>query len=219
MAKAAPIKAESRGKVGTAAARKSRRDGRLPGIIYGHEKENLAVVLSLHDFLVLLHRGVQLLELQVDKDKRETVLIKNVQYDYLGTNPVHVDFVRVDLSERVSVSVPVVLRGTAAGVDQGGVLQQTAMELEIECLVTDIPDQLRVRVNDLNIGDTLQARDVPLPEGAALLSDPDSPVVTIAAAVEEEEEEAAAEAPAAGTAEPEVIGKGKEESEQETAQK
>ncbi len=213
MSKASPIKARIRAKAGTREAKKARKEGYIPAVVYGHKKENLMVSVPKKEFFSLLTHGVHLLELQMDEGKSETVLIKDVQYDYLGTNLVHIDFSRVNLDERVPVNVPVVLRGTPAGVQAGGVLQQLQMDVELECLVTDIPEQLKASVIHLEIGQALHAGDLELPPGAKLLTDPDVVIAQVTEPVEEAEEQA--EEGLAEAAEPEVIGKGKEASEEE----
>ncbi len=207
MSKASPIKARIREKSGTKSAKRERKDGYIPAVVYGHNQENLMVSVPASEFESLLKHGVHLLELQMN-GKSETVLIKDVQYDHLGTNLIHIDFSRVNLNERVPINVPVVLRGTPAGVQAGGMLQQLQMELEVECLVTDIPEQLKVNVNSLEIGQSIHAKDVELPEGAVLITDPDVVIAQVTELTEEAEEQAEEELPE--SAEPEVIGKGKE---------
>lgn len=212
MGKAVAIETTIRTDAGRKPARRCRREGRLPAVIYGHNKQNLSVAIPLYEFVQHVQHGVHLLELELADQENETVLIKDIQYNYLGTDPVHVDFTRVDLTERVKITVPVTLRGTPVGVNEGGMLQQVLNELEIECVVTDIPDQIKTRVNDLNIGDSVHARAVELPEGAVLVTDPDAVIANVSMVAEEAEpveEEAAAE-----TAEPEVITKGKAEEDQ-----
>jgi large subunit ribosomal protein L25 len=160
----------------------------------------------------MLKHGTHLFELQLQSGS-ETVLIKEVQYDYLGTNPIHVDFTRVDLNERVPVSVSVVLRGTPAGASVGGVLQQIMMELEIECVVTDTPEQIRANVAKLELDQSLHAGEIHLPEGAKLLTSPEAVVAVVSMIAEEE---AATAVPGAeASTEPEVISKGKIEEEGE----
>jgi len=211
MSKASTIKAQLRTELGTQSTRKIRKQGLLPGIVYGHKQDTVAVAVPSVDFLQMVKHGAHLFELQM-ADHSETVLVKDVQYDYLGTNPIHVDFARVDLNERVSVMVPLVLRGTPAGASAGGVLQQIAMDLEIECLVTDIPEQVRANVAKLELNQSLHAGDVQLPEGAKLITSADKVVAVVSLIAEEE----TAAAPAAeGAAEPEVITKGKAEEEGE----
>jgi large subunit ribosomal protein L25 len=183
----------------------------LPGVVYGHKKDTVAVSLPSVEFLQLFRHGTHLFELQIS-GKSETVLVKAIQYNYLGTDPVHVDFARVDLNERVKVSVPVILRGTPVGAQSGGVLQQLMMDVEIECVVTDIPEQIKVNVAKLALDESIHAKDLDLPAGAKLVGDPESIVASVSIIEEVVEAAPAAEGTAA---EPEVISKGKEEEEGE----
>jgi large subunit ribosomal protein L25 len=146
--------------------------------------------------------------------EKENVLIKAVQYDYLSTTPVHVDLARVDLNEVVTVTVPVNLRGTPAGVKEGGSLSQPVTDIEISCVVVSIPDEIKVRIDEMKIGDTLHASDLALPEGAKLIT-PAETVIASVSVISDEPVAAEGEGAEAG-AEPEVISKGKEETEEET---
>jgi large subunit ribosomal protein L25 len=211
MSKVSVIKAEPRSKLGTHSTQKSRKNGLLPGVVYGHKKDTVSMAVPAAEFLQLFRHGTHLFELQIS-GKSETVLVKAIQYNYLGTDPIHVDFTRVDLNERVKVSVPVVLRGTPIGAQSGGVLQQLMMDIEIECVVTDIPELIKVNVAKLALDQSIHAKDLELPAGAKLVGDPESIVASVSI-IEEVAEAAPAEAGAA--AEPEVISKGKEEEEGE----
>jgi large subunit ribosomal protein L25 len=211
MSKVSPIKAEPRNEVGTHATKKCRKNGMLPGIVYGHKQESLAVAVPEVEFLRLFNKGIHLFELEM-ADKKENVLIKDIQYNYLGTDPIHVDFTRVDLSELVKVQVPLIIRGIPAGVQAGGVMQQSLRDIEVECLVTDIPEEIRVNVADLQLDQTLHASDIKLPEGAKLVTEPDAAIVSVALLAEEAEAVAPEGEVAAGT-EPKVITRGKEKEE------
>jgi large subunit ribosomal protein L25 len=149
--------------------------------------------------------------------KTQPCLFKDAQYDYLGATLLHLDLARVDLNERVKVHVPIELRGTPAGVKEGGVLRQELKDLEIECLVTHIPENLRVSVENLGLNEVLYARDIELAEGMVTTQDPDSVVATVRPPLvaEEPTETAATEG---ASAEPEVIAKGKEEAEEGKAE-
>ncbi len=212
MSKATELKAQPRTELGSLATRKIRRQGFLPGVIYGHKKDTVSVSVPADDFIGMLKHGAHLFELKMPSQS-ETVLVKEVQYDHLGTNPIHVDFTRVDLNERVPVSVPLVLRGTPAGASAGGVLQQILMDIEIECLVTDIPEQIRANVAKLELNQSLHANEIQLPEGAKLLTNPEAVVAVVSLIAEEEAATAVPGAEAAS--EPEVITKGKAEEEGE----
>ncbi len=205
----AQLKATPRNERGTRKARAIRKQGLIPCVIYGHGKDCLSVTLSEHDFNVALHHGERLLEIDLE-GKTENVLIKDIQWDTYGQVVLHVDLTRVNLDERVEVTVPIVLRGTPAGAADGGVLQQSANEVRIECIVTGIPEDVRIQVNDLNVGDSLTMGDLELPEGATLLDEPDATICTVIVIAEEQEAPAEEEE---GAAEPEVIGEKKEEDE------
>jgi large subunit ribosomal protein L25 len=196
------FKAQARREAGSRSARRLRAQGLIPGIIYGHQQDPQPVTLNEHEVELALQHGERLLEVRLGR-KKHNVLIKDVQYDTFGQKVLHVDLARVDLNERVEVTVPIVLRGTPAGDAEGGVLHQVLNAVSIECLVTAIPEEIRAAVGELGIGDTLYVRDLPLPDGATLLDDPDASVCTVSV-VAEEVEAPAEEAPAA--AEPEVVG-------------
>lgn len=209
----AVLKATKRSNTGTRRARELRKTGMTPCIIYGHGQENIAVAINEHDLDLAIHHGERLLEVDVE-GSTENVLIKDAQYDTFGQDLLHVDLTRVDLDERVVVTIPVALRGTPEGVSAGGVLRQITPEVTIECVVTAIPEEFRAQVNDLQIGDTLTAGQLELPEGASLVTEADTPICSISVVAEEEEPAEAKEE----TAEPEVIGEKKEEPEGDSAQ-
>src|SRR5207248_3361491 len=118
--------------------------------------------------------------------KSEKVLVKDVQFDHLGMEVIHVDFARVSLDERVTVTVPVELKGTPKGEADGGVLQQIVSELEIECLVTDIPDAIRHNVSELKLNDVLHISDLKLPPGVTCKQDAEL-IVALVKEIKEEE--------------------------------
>jgi len=205
------LKAEKRSDSGTRAARKIRKQGFIPAIIYGHKKESVSVTLNRHDLALELQHHHRLLDLDVE-GKRESCLVKEVQYDYLGEEIIHVDLARVNVDERVTVSVALELRGTPVGVSEGGgVLNQLLNEIELECVVVNIPENIRVVIHDLQIGDSVTAGELELPEGAVLQTPAESPVVMVQAAIEVPEEEEAEVVEEAAGIEPEVIGADKEE--------
>jgi len=215
MVEAVVLKAERRQQSGTRSARKLREAGKVPAIIYGHQQEPAAVQMNYHDLALELHHHHKLLEVVLDGKKVQT-LVKDVQYDHLGDKVIHVDLTRVSLDERVQVMVPIALRGTPAGASEGGVLEKMISEIELECQVTSIPEEIRVPVNHLQVEETITAGELELPEGARLITEADLPVVTVTVMAEEEEaEEAVAEA----EDEPEVISKKPSEEESEGEEK
>ena len=146
---------------------------------------------------------------------KQTALIKDVQYDYLGRDIIHVDLMRVDITETITLRVPIELKGTAQGTHEGGIIEEHVDRLEVECLVSDIPESIVISVKDVSIGDSIHAGEVELPEGLKLASPPETLIVTchlVAAA--KTAEEAEEEVPAA----PEVIGEEEKTEEEEKAE-
>ncbi len=206
------LKAEPRRPGGSRAASRLRKAGKLPAIVYGHKQDPEAVVLDYHEVEMQLRHGVHLVNLDI-AGKTQSCLFKDTQYDYLGATLLHVDLSRVDLNERVKVQVPLELRGTPKGVADGGVLRQELMELEVECLVTSIPDVIRVNVSDLALDQVMHVSDLKLDAGITAISDLENVVATVRPPLVQAE--ATGVVPAEGAAEPEVIAKGKVEEEGE----
>jgi len=202
---------EGRGK---RAAAQLRKQGLVPAIVYGHEQEPAAVTLPQADLERVLRHHVRVVDLQTN-GHTDTALIREVQYDHLGKEILHVDFERHSKDERIHVEVPIELRGTPAGIGAGVVLDQPLHSLEVECLVIAVPESIRVRIEGLQLGHAIHVKELQLPEGVIALADPDSVVVQLKAALAEPEA-APAEPGAAGAAEPEIVGRrvAKEEGEE-----
>lgn len=205
------LKAESRTSLGTRAARALRDEGRLPAIIYGHGEPPEAVSLARHDVEVALGHGARTLQVKLGGEAKQ-YLIKDVQYDHLDHEPIHLDLTRVDINERVTVRVGIELRGVPNGVSEGGVLDQHMADIEVECLVAEIPDTLHPVVTDLGLEDSLLVKDLELPPGVESLADPDERVATVRALMAAAEPEPTEEVEEA-TEEPERIGRVRKEEE------
>ena len=209
MEKRLSLKAEIRGKTGTKQAAKLRDQGKVPAIVYGHKKEPVAIVLDKHAFVEGLHHGHRLIDVQID-GKKETILVKEVQYDHLNRDVVHADLMRVSTTETVKVAVPIEIKGTAKGAAEGGVITVHMGKLDVECKVIEIPESIVVSVKEMGVGDTIHAKDITLPEGVKLVSDPLTLLVSCSIIAETKTtEEVELEAPAA----PEVITEKKVEEE------
>ncbi|MCD6364942.1 MAG: 50S ribosomal protein L25 [Planctomycetes bacterium] len=206
------LNANKRRATGKREARALRKRGLVPCIIYGHGRDTVAVAINRHDLDLAVLHGQRLLEIDVE-DKKENVLIKDLQWDTFGHEILHMDLTRVNLDERVTIAIPIVLRGTPVGLSQDGVLQQMNSEVNVECLVRDMPEEIRVMVTDLKVGDSILMRDLELPEGVKLLDNEDTRVCSVNVIAEEEEAEAVEEE--AQGAQPEVIGEKTEEDEAE----
>ncbi len=200
---------EPRTEVGTRVSRVLRTTGHLPAIIYGHGETPETLSLVLHDVVVALAHGARMLQVKLGS-KTKLYLIKEVQYDYLDHTPIHLDLTRVDLDERVKVRIGIELRGVPKGVSEGGILDQHQADIEVDCLVTEIPDTLRPVVIELALGDSLLAKDLELPSGVVLLTDPEERIATVRALVEAAEPEEGEEGEE-GTPEPKMIGRASKE--------
>ena len=200
------LNVKARSELGSRANKRLRDAGHVPGVIYGHKEAVVPVTLPKRELVHHLHHGAHVFDLALD-GKSEKVLVKEIQYDHLGSTVLHVDFARVSLDERVEVTVPLELKGTPKGEADGGVLTQVIAELEVECLVTDIPDVIRHNISEMALNDVLHIRDLKVPAGVRIVQDGE----LIVATVKEVVEETAAAAAEAGSAEPEVIGRKAEE--------
>ena len=205
----ASLAADLREELGTHKARSLRKKGKVPGVIYGHGEPTVHITLNLHEVELAVRHGERLLEIDLG-GRKEHALIKEVQYDAMQTDILHVDLARVSLDERVKVTVPIILRGTPAGAAEGGVLSQATAQASVECHVTAIPEDIRVPIAHLKIGGVVKMRDLPLPEGAKLLDDPETIVCSVSVIAEEVVAPVAA---VEGPAEPEIIGEKKREEE------
>lgn len=208
------LKATKRDNKGTRAARRMRAEGHVPAVLYGHGEATAELTLPTHEIELALLHGERVLDIEVDGNT-ENALIHDVQYDTFGQILLHVDLVRVNLNESVEVTVPIVLRGTPKGTDEGGMLQQITAEVTVECLVRNIPEDIRVYVNDLEIGDTLFVRDLEV-ENGKIMDDPETPVASVTFISEEEVAEGEEEE-GVSLAEPEVIGEVEAEEEDQAA--
>jgi large subunit ribosomal protein L25 len=201
-----------RQEVGRNAVKRVRKAGQVPAILYGHGQENVNLAIPGDELGAALRHKARLVGLE--GDVKDTALIREIQWDAIGVEPLHVDLVRVSATEAVQVHVPLELRGQAAGAKEGGVVKQLLHEIEIECPAGSIPERIEVSINALQVDQMIKVADVALPAGVQLLSDPTAVVVQCAMPVEIPEEEPVAAAPAEG-GEPEIIGRKPAEEEEE----
>jgi large subunit ribosomal protein L25 len=209
-----PLTGTRRESIGKGAARKARAAGLIPGVLYGRGQTPVALNVSAREFDLAVHRkgGNPIIGLALGGGEY-TALIRDVQYDPVTHDIIHLDFQHISLTETIEVEVPIHLVGIPVGVkDGGGILEPIARELKVRCLPTVIPPAVDVDVSALNIGDSVHVRAISVPE-LTILTDPDVTVATVVPPtvhVEEKPAEEAAVAPAEPT-EPEVIAKGKKE--------
>src|SRR2546423_381798 len=199
---------------GKGAARSLRARGQVPAVIYGHGREPLSLSLNARDLDKMLgHIQAEstVIEVTVDGQTAKT-LIREIQRHPIKRQILHVDFQALVAGEKVTVSIPIVLNGVAEGVRlEGGVLDQTLRELEIEVDPSNIPDHAELDITNMMIGDSLHVSDIKLPEGVEILDDPETSVAVLAApraVIEEAPAAEAVEGVGEAGAGPGVIGKG-----------
>jgi large subunit ribosomal protein L25 len=167
MAKTLTLEAQIRERTGSKTASACRKQGRIPAVVYGHQEQPVAISLDAHDFAEGLHHGLRLVDLKI-AGKSETAIIKDLQYDHLGRQVIHADLMRVDVTEMITVTVPVELKGVPKGTHEGGVLTAHMNKLEVKCLAVNIPHAIVVPVKDLDVGQVIHAGEIALPEGVTL---------------------------------------------------
>jgi large subunit ribosomal protein L25 len=223
MAEVGSLRSQERTGHGSRQARRLRKEGHVPGVLYGHGEATISVTVSADDLNKAIRHGARVVDL-AHGSKTEKALIRDVQWDALGHDIMHVDFYRVSEHERITIDVRLELRGTAPGVTAGGVLDQPLHTLHVECPVLSVPDVIRVQINELQIDGAIHVKDLTVPTGVVVKNDPEAIVVQVRPPmVEPEAPAAAAAAPvAAEQAEPEVIGRqarAAEEGEEEAEKK
>lgn len=194
-----------------------RREEAIPGVVYGEGAASIPIQVGAKDLSRALHTKAGenvLITLRVKEDSKKmsenVVLIKELQQHPVSHRIVHVDFNRVSLTKKITVTVPLSIQGEAVGVKQGGgILEHVRWDLEVSCLPTQIPAEIPVDVSHLALNQTLAAKAVALPEGVHLVTSPEQPIV--ACVVPKKEEAAAPAAEAAATPEPEVLKQKKPE--------
>lgn len=192
-----------------------RREGRVPGVYYVHGETSIPLSVDGKELRDIIHSEASIIGLKLGGSKVTQTVIRDIQWDPIYGDPLHVDFMGINLKEKLQVTLPVYVVGTPLGVSQdGGILQHIVREIEIECLPLDIPEHLEVDVSNLEIGDTIRIEDLPVDKDKVeVLNDPDQTVAVVRppVTIAEPEEEAVEEEPA----EPELIGEKKEEGEEE----
>ncbi|OQX91822.1 MAG: hypothetical protein B6D58_06120 [candidate division Zixibacteria bacterium 4484_95] len=218
------IEAVSRTKSGKEVARKLRAAQKIPAVVYGKDQKPIALEIDYQHFHTIyhgLHGENVLVNLKIDgklSDKKS--LIRDIQYDPVFGNIIHIDFQNISMEQKIHLSVLVRLHGTAIGVKSyGGILQWSLRELEVSCLPDSIPEAIDINIDNLNIHDSIRVKDIDLP-GIEFLDDPDKTIVNVIPPVlvketvtetAEEGEIAPEEAKIDEEAEPEVISEKKTE--------
>lgn len=206
---------QTRNDMGSNAVRKLRREDKIPGVFYRHGTENIPFYVDRKELHEVWGHESSLLDVTFDGKDNKKCIIRDIQFDPIKGRPLHIDLLGITMTEKITVYASITLVGTPLGVkNSGGILNQVLREVQVECLPSDIPDNIELDVSELEIGDNLQVSDLAV-EKAEILEDPDTIVATITAPrleVEEEEEVAEEEEEAA---EPEVLSQRAEEEEED----
>jgi large subunit ribosomal protein L25 len=197
---------------GSTACRRLRRAGRIPAVVYGHAVDPLAVEILWDTLAPVLKAGTRVVDLDVEGNV-EKAMFRDIQWDTFGRSVNHIDFLRIDPNDRVEVEVPILLKGTAPGTLTGGVLDFHLHSVTIECLALAIPDNITVKIADLQIDQAIHVRELELPPNTVVKNDPETVVVQVKhmVVVEETTAEGAAEP---GPTEPEIVGRKVKEAEE-----
>jgi large subunit ribosomal protein L25 len=205
------LQARPREGLGQAATKRLRREGYLPVNVYGHKQANRHVAVEYKALDRFIREGHRMLTLEVE-DQSEHGVIKEIQYDALGTQMIHIDIARVDLEELITMSVPVVTIGVSKGQTAGGTLDISLKQIDIEGPANAIPEKIEIPIAELEIDQAIRIRDLAAPAKCRFDHEPDE--VVLAVHPKRVAEELAAPAAPAPT-EPEVISRRKEEPEEE----
>jgi large subunit ribosomal protein L25 len=203
MSKEAKLVAEPRAERGTRACNRLRRQGLIPGNVYGHRPETLPIVVKADVLTPLVKAGVRVVDLEV-QGQHDKALVREVQWDTFGITVEHFDLMRVDATERVTLHVPLVLKGTAPGSMAGGILEQPLHSVTVDCLAYQIPDAIVIRIGTLEVGQAIHVKDLEFPPDVNCHNPPDAIVVHV---VEVKVKEPLPGEPGGAVAEPEVVGK------------
>jgi large subunit ribosomal protein L25 len=199
------MEARKRDKLGTGAARAYRREGLVPGVVYGHGQDTTSILVEARQLQALLRHHSSIINLTIDGvavDSSLAALVKSTERDPVSRQVLSFDLQWVSLNEAVEVQVPLVLVGEAVGVHRdGGSLEQVMHEVTVSCLPREIPTAIEVDIAALEIGSTLHVRDLAVPVGVTVVSSPEDAMVTIARPIRAEDLEVHAEEPDEGAGE------------------
>lgn len=165
------------GSLGTAASRRLRKAGAVPAVLYGHKQGNEHLSIPQKTVESILRHHSKIVELKGAVN--ETALVSDLHFDPLGIEVLHIDLQRVDMNERVSVTVPIQFKGEPVGAKQGGIVIENANEVEIECPAVAIPDSVILNVTPVNAGENRTAADIVMPDNVSLVTMPETVVYHI----------------------------------------
>jgi large subunit ribosomal protein L25 len=193
------VEVKLRQATGSRESRRLRRQGLVPAVLYGHGEKCVDLVATREAVQAAVRHGSRIVELK--GAVKTGALIRELQWDTFGVEPIHIDFLRVSATDRVKVKVPVDLKGECPGQRAGGIVNLILHEIELECRADAVPEKIHAAVGKLQLGGSIKVHDLELPAGAKALAAADEIVVSCVVPVEKGEEAAAA------AVEPELIGR------------
>ena len=211
----ATLNATTRSDVGKGSARKLRASLRIPGVVYGHHREATPLAIDARELEKLLGSispGTTVVELNLGGRVSKT-LIREIQRHPFRRQVLHIDFQELVAGEKITVDVPIVLTGTAAGVKDGGTVEEVTRQVSVEVDPANIPSHFEIDISALGINDSVHVSDIKVPEGVKILDDLEATVAVVAPPRIEEEPPAPVEGAAEAAPEPELIRKPKDEEE------
>lgn len=219
------LEAKQRETSGKGAARRLRQNKAIPGIVYGPKSDPVMLSLDAIEFDKIIRENGSTglffnLQIEGNKGKSKTVMLKEMQMDTFGLNYLHIDLHEIDMDTKVTVSIPVEIVGKSIGVEEGGVVQTIRRELDVVCKPADTPESIQIDISDLGIGDSVHVEEIDLGDNVEIPYDVDFTVITIGAPTEEEEEiEEDEDLLEEGEVEGETDGEGSDDGKVETADK
>ncbi|MCK4262027.1 50S ribosomal protein L25/general stress protein Ctc, partial [bacterium] len=212
------LEAKVRAETGKGVARKLRRQGRIPAILYGSGGEPVPLEVEERKFEALRAAAAGqniITNLKLNEGSGQAMaIIKDIQYHPVTERMLHIDFCRVSLKKKLTVPIPIAVVGESAGVKEGGILEHLLWEVDVECLPTQIPEKIEVDISLLNIGDTIHVRDLKEEEGIRILTDGEKTILSVVPPRVIEKEEVKEE-----VAEPGVVGEEKKPEEKKEEKK
>jgi large subunit ribosomal protein L25 len=190
----AELKVEKRKEIGKNEVRKLRAAGKIPAVIYGDGKNAVSLTVDSKAVRTILQKdGINVIFKLEGLDKTKTAMVKDIQRHPVKDAFVHIDFKIIALNEAIEAAVPLEIIGSAVGVRDGGVLQQSMREINIKALPNDIPEKIELDVSELNVGESLHISDISSSKNVEILNDAEEQVVSVLAPTEIKEEAAPAE--------------------------
>jgi len=178
MAEDPKLIAQPRARLGTAECRRLRSDAKVPGNVYGHGEDPVAIAVPAEALIPIIHTGHKVVDLVLDGSSQKA-MFREVQWDTFGNHLMHFDLQRVSADERVTTEVAVETHGTSPGVLAGGILEIPLHTIRIECPALQIPDRIEVNINHVELGGSIHVRDLKLPADVEVLNDSDEIVLHV----------------------------------------